>query len=491
MACNRKGFTIIWRIENYNSFFVRSGFGFASLPFVIDSVKHTSWKLRIVANSINKKGHIVFDVDRKVLSPVADLGLDFEISFFKEDNSSPLFEDSYVHTYCTHHESLICFVPHQKVYSRKGNEFIPPKTLTIHCTMFKSNGFFSEAGQCFARTRIRVERTAFVGFTERFSSLIPGERRDMTIKSASEKKPDLNLNLSLGGDLCCKEKVWIEIIPVKENYIKFCKCKLFLLGSEGMKIECARSEVLFSEEEPQDWKFPLNFTKGYLMKKNTEFLSNDTLALKCEFAFSTGIEYEGIEDSEFGNLAIVNKNQPRKFPSALEDMTCLYKEGVLCDMKLRTETETFNVHKNILSARSSVFKSMFTTDMKENEIDCVDIEDLDASTVRQMLLFLYSDSLEDLDWESAKNVYYAADKYNIVALKHRCSSFLKRNLQPSHCCELLLMSDRHQDRDLKKAVEECIAHNRDDILHTDQWVNLEKSNPVLVIETFRAMCVGK
>ncbi|CAL1287711.1 unnamed protein product [Larinioides sclopetarius] len=490
MASNRKGFTIIWRIENYNFFFERAGFGFASPLFVIDSVKHTSWKLRIISSSLHKKGHIVFIVDREVLSPVADLRLDFEISFFKEDNS-PLFENSYVHTYSSYQENLICYIPHQSVYNRKGNKFIPPKTLIIHCTMFKSNGFFAEAGQCFARTRIRVERTAFIGLTQRFSSLIPGERRDMTIKSASDEDPDLNLNLSLGGDLCCKENVWVEIMPVEEDYIKFCKCKLFLLGSEGMKIECARSEILFSMKETKDWKFPLNFTKDYLMRKNNQFLPNDTLTLKCEFAFSTGIEYEGIEDSEFGNIEIFNKKLSRKFSSALEDMTCLYKEGILCDMKLRTETETFNVHKNILSARSSVFKSMFTTDMQEKTNECVIIEDLDSDTIRKMLLFLYSDSLEDLNWESAKNLYYAADKYNIVVLKHKCSSFLKKSLQPSHCCELLLMSDRHQDKDLKNAVQECIIYNRDDILHTDQWLNLEKSNPLLVIETLRDLFLGK
>ncbi|CAL1291019.1 unnamed protein product [Larinioides sclopetarius] len=185
------------------------------------------------------------------------------------------------------------------------------------------------------------------------------------------------------------------------------------------------------------------------MRRNTQFLSNDTLTLTCEFAFSTDIEY----DSEFDNLAPLDKNQPHKFPSALEDMTCLYKGDILCDKKLRSETETFNVHKSILSARSLVFKSMFTTDIKEKEIEYVLIEDLDANNVRQMLLFLYSDNLEDLKLESARNLLCAADKYNIIALKHRCACFLKKNLQQSHCCELLLLTDSHQDAELKKAVQ--------------------------------------
>ncbi|XP_055952972.1 speckle-type POZ protein B-like isoform X2 [Argiope bruennichi] len=224
------------------------------------------------------------------------------------------------------------------------------------------------------------------------------------------------------------------------------------------------------------------------MENSTQFLSNDSLTLKCEFAFSTGIEYNEIEDSEFGDLAIAT--QP-KITCALEDLTCLYEEGILCDIQLQTATETFNAHESILSARSSVFKRMFTTDMMEKTTDCITIEDLDANTVRRMLTFFYSDKLENLDWEIAKNLYYAADKYNILALKCRCSSFLKENLQPSSCCELLQMSDRHQDADLKKSAQEYVAIYRDAVLCSEQWKSLEKSDPELIIETLRAICLGR
>ncbi|GBN22025.1 hypothetical protein AVEN_211335-1 [Araneus ventricosus] len=56
----------------------------------------------------------------------------------------------------------------------------------------------------------------------------------------------------------------------------------------------------------------------------------------------------------------------------------------------------------VLSARSSVFKSMFTPDMREKTTDCVIIEDLEADTVRWMLVCLYSDNLDDLDWKVHK-----------------------------------------------------------------------------------------
>ncbi|GFY77022.1 hypothetical protein TNIN_57851 [Trichonephila inaurata madagascariensis] len=100
-----------------------------------------------------------------------------------------------------------------------------------------------------------------------------------------------------------------------------------------------------------------------------------------------------------------------------EDFHCLYAEGILRDVKLRTTTQTFHAHKNILYVRSPVFRAMFTTDIKEKVQECVDITDLEDATVRRMLLYMYTNALEDFQWESALKLYAAADKYKIFALK--------------------------------------------------------------------------
>ncbi|CAL1287708.1 unnamed protein product [Larinioides sclopetarius] len=245
-----------------------------------------------------------------------------------------------------------------------------------------------------------------------------------------------------------------------------------------MKTVCGRSEILFEEARPQQWNFPLSFSKDHLVERNAQFLPNDILTLKCEFVFSTGVEYKGIEDTEYDALSLVTENLP-KIPCALEELTQLYEEGTLCDTKLKTATETFNAHKSILSARTSVFKAMFTTNMQEKANECVIIEDLDSDTIRRMLKFLYSDNLDDLDWQCAKNLYFAADKYNMIGLKHRCSAFMKSNLQPPNCCKILVLADKHQDSDLKKSVQEYIAKFREEIFRSDHWKILEKSNPEL------------
>ncbi|XP_055951763.1 uncharacterized protein LOC129987826 isoform X2 [Argiope bruennichi] len=164
-------------------------------------------------------------------------------------------------------------------------------------------------------------------------------------------------------------------------------------------------------------------------------------------------EYQGIQmaTSNATNPSPLSEERYIEGLTTLKDgLILLFIEGILCDAKLKTATEIFPVHKVVLSAQSPVFKSMFTTDMKEKTNDFVEIEDLDADTVREMLFFMYSDILDNLEYERAKNLYFAADKYNIISLKQKCSDFLKQNLQHLNCCDVLLLADKHQDNDLKR-----------------------------------------
>ncbi|GIY37151.1 TD and POZ domain-containing protein 3 [Caerostris extrusa] len=81
-----------------------------------------------------------------------------------------------------------------------------------------------------------------------------------------------------------------------------------------------------------------------------------------------------------------------------------------------------------------------------------------------MLGYLYTADVEGLQWESAIDLYKAADKYEILSLKKKCSSFLKLNLTPTTACDILLLSDLHMDGDLKTYVQNFIVKHHNEIL---------------------------
>ncbi|GBN70328.1 TD and POZ domain-containing protein 3 [Araneus ventricosus] len=294
--------------------------------------------------------------------------------------------------------------------------------------------------------------------------------------------------------------------------------KGYYLPDDVLTIEC---EIIFPTgktieklDEPEygfELKDPRemisNVVKNFFCLKEHQTESLTALKDDCienEVIFPTNKPIENIDEHEPENECVCNDTQSiiidpkntsifseeniaEKFSTLKDDWISLFNEGIACDTELKTTTETFRVHKAVLIARSPVFKSMFTTDMAEKASNCVEIDDLDDDTVRRMLKFMYSDTLDNLGYESAKNLYFSSDKYDIVSLRYRCSNFLKQNFLQSKCCEILLLADKHEDTDLKNVVKDYIAKNGEEILSPEEWENLEKNHSLLAIEVLRAI----
>ncbi|GFS60620.1 hypothetical protein TNIN_366041 [Trichonephila inaurata madagascariensis] len=285
------------------------------------------------------------------------------------------------------------------------------------------------------------------------------------------------------------------ILVDTDKSIKFLKCQPFITVTNGTQIDCGKHET---SSFMDDVLYALPLTKNYLMKNKNLFLENDVLTLYCECSWSDGFALEGvIERIDYGILSPpINKEVSTKscspstevshFDKMLdlkEDFHYLYAEGIFSDVKLRATTQTFHAHKNILSVRSPVFRAMLTTDMKEKIQECVDIPDLEDDTVRRMLLYMYTNALEDLQWESALKLYAAADKYEIFALKSKCCSFLKCNLCPNNLCDVLVLADMHVDSDLKEAAQVYAFEHEQEVFQSSKWILFAKTNPALASET--------
>ncbi|GBN92760.1 Speckle-type POZ protein, partial [Araneus ventricosus] len=321
----------------------------------------------------------------------------------------------------------------EKVSVSEGKCFLPDDTLMVQCKIWKKDEEPIVSELFSARTVFKVQRRSFVWRIDKFSTL----------------KPDL------------RSKFMVSIID-----------------SKGRKVNCGNQEYLDGNLK-KGILFPLSFSM--LMNEKSIYLPNEALSLDCEYAFS--FVTSSNECARCGNISSlvteeavqtkkeikVEKDKSESTSVLLNDLKSMYNNSILCDVELRTSSQTFQAHKAILSARSSVFRRMFSSDMKEKNSGHVDITDLEEETVHRMLTYLYTDSLGDLQMESASKLYTAADKYNIPSLNRRCSSFLKDNLYPSTACEVLVVADMHQDHDLKSAVQDYILNHDKEVFDTQEW----------------------
>ncbi|KAF8771528.1 Speckle-type POZ protein B like protein [Argiope bruennichi] len=408
-------------------------------------------------------------------------------------------------------ESPILRVKRNEIFDEISDDSLLQDVLIVRCKIWFDKPL-QTTGQCCARTRFGINRLLFHGTRGDFSSLYPGNRKCVTINYALMQKLMYLVDIYLTRD----RKIFLEGTPRKkmpcnslfelpQQSEKLCVCKFSFLDSAECWIGCGQAAGIWNPFKP--WKFPLNISKEKLTVNKEQYLPNDTLTLQCEIIYSTGIEFQNVEkvDDGYGlpravqqitsnlkNTDFFNDSQELEVSSSFKDeLMSLYNSGDLCDMKLRTNTQTFSTHKLILSARSPVFRAMFTHDMKEKVKDCVDIEDLDSDSVRRMLLFMYTDNLEDMEWENAKSLYFAADKYEILSLKQKCSNFLKYNMCLSNCSDILLLSELHNDPNLKKIAREYILKHDKVVFASEEWAYFMENHLQLAAETMRLRYITK
>ncbi|GFU42074.1 hypothetical protein NPIL_351651 [Nephila pilipes] len=254
----------------------------------------------------------------------------------------------------------------------------------------------------FARTILKAEKRYLVWIIEKFSSFQLSERNTLVVLSSSDEKL-MTLEFFLTED-CCDELITICVSYCNPS-IKHFRFHSYLLDDTiGNKIEFGYQKCF--NELKEGSKFLLFPAKAKLIEEKHTYFPNDMLSLHCEFAFSMGIAFEGIEMIENGIAPSIARSRvveikQTDFSSKLKnDLKSMYDQKLFCDVKLRTKTGYFQAHRNILSARSPVFKRMFPP-MKAKNKEWIVSTDLDTDTMHRMLLYLYTDSLEDLKWKDA------------------------------------------------------------------------------------------
>ncbi|CAL1287253.1 unnamed protein product [Larinioides sclopetarius] len=486
MEYERKAVTINWQIENVK-FPHQQEMKLHSPVFSVDVMDRTKWKLGMFLLPVTAI-RLTLKREMEDKGP-EEIGLHYEFSIIPTNvlcgNSSNRKWSSFRFL-----KDQSC--PEVELTGKPKYRF--NGSITIQCKMWKQLESIPMNGHFFLRTRIKTERCAFIGVIEHFSDFPADEKKTLkTILSPTgEVKMTINLYLSrlpryssyyntFEGDFpsgnCCLK---IAVDNTTENVFDL---QLFILDFSGQKSNIGKLEREFTLGSSV--KFILHDVfKEELLTKAAMYLPNDILSLQCELTLFSEKEYEEVERIEYETDSLSDVKQT-DFTNELEFLT--RREGIPCDTKLHTVTETFPAHTAILSAKSPVFEAMFASKMKEADEKCVQIDDVDAETVKRMLVFLYSGKVDELEWKDAKELYFAADKYQLLHLKSKCVALLSKSVDLSNCIVLLLLADMHQDKDLKRVVQDYITQNGEKILYSDQWKTLEKNHPQLAINYFREL----
>ncbi|GFU04250.1 TD and POZ domain-containing protein 3 [Nephila pilipes] len=499
--------TFLWKIKNFNCLWLKRQERIGSPEFVVETLENTRWKLVVYPRGDRKEDEIAFGLQRSEDdSHIHGIEVYIELAFLSENGSILSLIRSAKNTVNKLNiKRSECFEKQENVYVARKSEFLPFNTLTARCKIWRCDGKLSIDEYFLARTSVAVEQRSFEWKIEQFSTIKAYQKKNLVIRSIANEAL-LTFFLYLTGGRSCKEVIDINVhvFDPRARYIFF---KLFISDKEGKFENCGEKEM-FIDRFGKIGTLSLLFSKKDLIENKEKYLINDVLNLYCECTISTGIASETTEKIDLGMNSLTTalpvvqnleghtlddvKNvyeHPTDIGISLrEDVGFLCCSDVLSDMKLCTNSNSIPVHTQILGARSPVFRAMFTNEMKERTDGFVDVTDLDEDTVRQMLQYMYTDMLENLQWESASQLYAAADKYDITSLRNKCCAILKAELQPTNACQILTLADQHQDEVLKKDVLNYIIAQGKTIFSSEEWKLLMETHIQLAAETMYENC---
>jgi len=162
-----------------------------------------------------------------------------------------------------------------------------------------------------------------------------------------------------------------------------------------------------------------------------------------------------------------------------------YINGQFTDCVIVCQGREFNCHKVTLAGRSAVFNAMFTHDMEESRSGRIDIKDLHVDTVGEMLAYIYSGKIANMDGKE-ETLLAAAEKYNLPGLKSLCEDALSKAMTIDNVLDMLLLADLHKAGSVKDLAINFIIENAQDIVSQEGWGKKLDKFPSILKDLFKA-----
>jgi len=157
--------------------------------------------------------------------------------------------------------------------------------------------------------------------------------------------------------------------------------------------------------------------------------------------------------------------------SLLKEMKKLFDEDLLKDVTLCVENVEFACHKNVLAALSQYFRLMFTLDMAEKKLDRIDIYDVDAKSMKDILEYAYTGKIR-ITRNNAQNLLGAASLFQILPVQRACAEFMETQLDFHNSIGIHYFAEIHNCVRLKIKAREFIEKRFAEVCMCDEFYSL-------------------
>ncbi|KAM0846625.1 hypothetical protein ACQ4PT_055549 [Festuca glaucescens] len=262
------------------------------------------------------------------------------------------------------------------------------------------------------------------------------------------------------------------------------------------------AELKPSREKSVTDNFFYNQESRYLMLMTRDelassgYLKDDTLTLQCTITVLQVLPVPTIRAEEIPITIPAEEEAIVPPPTNLhQHLGELLQSEAGADVMFLVCGESFAAHKNILAARSPVFKAEFFGGMKEERSRQVEVKDMEAATFRAMLHFIYTDTVPELDQPlelattMAQHLLAGADRYGLDRLKLICEIKLANGITTETAATTLALAEQHNFSQLKNKCIDFIVSTPavlDAVLETEGYEHLAASCPSVLANLLKS-----
>ncbi|GAA0172763.1 hypothetical protein LIER_26521 [Lithospermum erythrorhizon] len=228
------------------------------------------------------------------------------------------------------------------------------------------------------------------------------------------------------------------------------------------------------------WGYKRFFRRTTL--ETSDYLKDDCISMHC----TVGVVRTRVEGPKQYTINIPSSDMGHSLKTLLDS-------GIGCDIEIQVKDETFKAHKLILAARSPVFRAQFFGLIGDTKTEKVELEDIEPSIFKAMLLFIYEDRLPDLHEITGstalctisimmQHLLAAADRFGLDRLKQLCESKLCEEVTTDSVATTLSLAEQHRCPQLKSICLKFAAANLGVVMKSNGFTHLEESCPALLAE---------
>jgi len=255
------------------------------------------------------------------------------------------------------------------------------------------------------------------------------------------------------------------------------KCAMMTVDANKKRILDSKQNMHMQEIKAKNsWGFEKFFNRSTEFAKH---VPNDTLTIVFDITVAQYVE--SFQQKNYSNKM---ESLSKKFhqDQMSQDLGQLFRNNDFADVVITCGNKKFECHRNILTSRSPFFKAMFSSSVKEEKYGRVSVEmkNMDPQVLENLLQYIYTCEAANID-SLTKELFLAAEEYQIEKLKELCEVKLCSNIDADNCIELLVFGDKYKASILKTTALRFVGENMSDI-DVEECRKMLISNPSLLFE---------